>query len=87
MIYYIYKKELICDMAFTFEIEEHIADLRDERTSDGFMMELNLVSFNNRKAKYDIRAWDEKHEIMRKGISLTDEEVKALKDALNSLDI
>ena len=74
-------------MAFTFEIEKHIANLREERTADGFMTELNLVSFNNRKAKYDIRAWDEKHEVMRKGVSLSDEEVKALKEALNSMDI
>jgi hypothetical protein len=55
--------------------------------SNGWSKEINLVSWNNRKAKADIRDWHESHEKMRKGITLTKEELKALKEILNSIDI
>ena len=67
----------------SFEIEKEIAVL-SERTKDGFQKELNLVSWNGRKAKYDIRSWDEHHEKMQKGITLSEEEIKNLKEALNN---
>lgn len=70
-------------MAFKYDIEREIAPLAAERTSDGFLLELNLVSFNERRAKYDIRQWDSTHEQMRKGVSLSKEEALALRDALN----
>lgn len=53
----------------------------------GWNKEVNLISWNNRKAKIDIRDWDEKHEKMGKGITLSKEELKALKSLLNSLEI
>ena len=74
-------------MAFKFEVEKHLAPLQDEYSSDGFRLELNLVSFNDRKAKYDIRPWDEHHENMKKGISLTKEQAAKLRDALNAADL
>lgn len=49
--------------------------------------EINLVSWNGRKAKIDIRDWDENHEKMGKGITLSKEELKALKDILDTIDI
>lgn len=55
--------------------------------SKGWTKEVNLISWNNRKAKIDIRDWDENHEKMGKGITLSKEEMKALKSLLNSLDI
>ncbi|MEG0022793.1 MAG: PC4/YdbC family ssDNA-binding protein [Cetobacterium sp.] len=55
--------------------------------SKGWTKEVNLISWNNRKAKIDIRDWDENHEKMGKGITLSKEELKALKSLLNSLDI
>lgn len=65
-------------MAVKFEIEEKIAELSDSRDREGFMLELNRVSWNGRKAKYDIRPWDEVHEICKKGITLDDEQMKKL---------
>lgn len=53
----------------------------------GWTKEVNLISWNSRKAKIDIRDWDENHEKMGKGITLSKEELKALKSLLNSLDI
>jgi len=47
--------------------------------------EFNMVSWNNRPAKYDIREWNEDHTQMSKGLTFTLEEVKALKDLLNQL--
>ena len=69
-------------MNFTFEVEEKIAPL-SQRRKDGFRLELNKVSFNNRKSKFDIRSWDEQYQTMQKGITLSDDEARALKEALN----
>jgi len=57
----------------SFEIEKEIAPLEDYGRS-GFRMELNLVSWNGRDAKYDIRPWNEDHTEMRKGVTLTEEQ-------------
>jgi len=46
-----------------------------------------LVSWNGRPSKYDIREWSEGHEKMSKGITLTEEEIKCLKEILNEMDI
>ena len=73
-------------MAFKAEIEKEIAHLQEERKADGMRLELNMVSFNERKAKYDIRAWDENHERMGKGIQMSKKEIGKLKEALNKIE-
>lgn len=45
-------------------------------------VELNLVSWNAREPKLDIRSWDPSHERMGKGIALSHEEAEKLRDAL-----
>ena len=40
--------------------------------------QVNLISWNGKEPKYDIRPWDEGHEQMGKGITLTQEELYAL---------
>lgn len=55
--------------------------------SKGWSKEVNIISWNGRKAKIDIRDWDENNEKMGKGLTLTKEELKTLKGLLNSLDI
>lgn len=52
----------------------------------GWAKEVNLVSWNERKPKIDIRDWDETHEKMGKGITLTKEEAIELKNILNKID-
>ena len=47
--------------------------------------ELNMVSWNDRPAKYDMREWNEDHTQMSKGLTLNLEEAKSLKDLLNKL--
>lgn len=51
--------------------------------SNGWKKELNLVSWNGRDPKYDIRDWDEDHEKMGKGITLSENEMKNLVDLIN----
>jgi len=63
-----------------FEIVEHIAVLSESAT--GWKKELNLVSWNDREAKYDIRDWSPDKEKMGKGITLSEAEWKALKVVL-----
>lgn len=70
-------------MAFKFEITKHIKTL--STNAKGWSKELNMVSWNEREAKYDIREWDESHEKMGKGVTFTEEEIENLKEALREL--
>lgn len=56
-------------------------------TTSGWKKELNIISWNNREPKYDLRDWSSEHEKMGKGITLTAEELKSLKELLNNMDI
>ncbi|MEL7564096.1 MAG: PC4/YdbC family ssDNA-binding protein [Dehalobacterium sp.] len=68
-----------------FTIAEKLGELSE--STKGWKKELNLVSWNNRTPKYDIREWDPEHQKMGKGITLNIEELKKLKDILNSLSL
>jgi hypothetical protein len=68
-----------------FDIVKNIGTLSEG--SRGWKKEVNIVSWNDRKAKIDIRDWDEKHEKMGKGITLDKEEISELRDLLNRIDI
>ncbi|MDU4847533.1 PC4/YdbC family ssDNA-binding protein [Clostridium sp.] len=68
-----------------FEIEKEIGKISE--SSKGWTKELNLISWNGKEAKYDLRDWAPEHEKMGKGITLNNDELKALKDLLNSIDI
>lgn len=59
-----------------FKIVRHIGVIREG--SKGYKKELNLVSWNDANPKYDIRDWAPDHEKMGKGITLTEDELKAL---------
>lgn len=56
-------------------------------SSTGWTKELNLISWNNREPKYDLRDWAPEHAKMGKGITLSIDELKELKNLLNSMDI
>lgn len=66
-----------------YEITEHLTVL--STSSRGWSKELNLVSWNDRPAKYDLREWAPDHSRMGKGITLSDEEAKMLREALNEI--
>lgn len=67
-----------------YEIVEHIGVLSE--SAKGWKTELNLVSWNDREPKYDLRNWSENHERMGKGITLSKEEVAKLKEILDNWD-
>lgn len=68
-----------------YEITEEIKVLSE--SSKGWTKELNLVSWNDREPKYDLREWAPEHEKMGKGITLTREEAIILRDALIDLKL
>lgn len=68
-----------------FEIKENIGILSE--SAKGWLKEINLVSWNDKEAKYDIREWDPAHEKMGKGVTLSSEELKKLREFLNGLDL
>ncbi len=70
---------------FKYEITERIAVL--SQNPNGWERQLNMVSWNEREAKYDIRDWSPDGNKMGKGISLTHDEISILKDILNDLEL
>ena len=68
-----------------FEIKETIGTLSE--SSKGWAKEFNLVSWNDKEPKYDLREWDPEHKKMGKGITLSVEELKKLRDMLNGMDL
>lgn len=66
----------------TYEILEKMGEL--SVSPKGWTKELNLISWNQRPEKYDIREWDPLHEKMKKGITLTTDEALRLRDLLNA---
>ncbi len=67
-----------------YEITKHLGVLSE--SSRGWTKELNMVSWNDREPKYDLREWSPDHSRMGKGITLTDEDIESLKDLLNNID-
>ncbi len=56
-------------------------------SASGWAKELNLISWNDRDPKYDLRDWSADHSKMGKGVTLTKEELSALKELLNSMEL
>ena len=67
-----------------FEIVKEIGVLSE--TSKGWRTELNLVSWNDREPKYDLRTWSENHEKIGKGITLSKDEMAKLKELLDDIE-
>lgn len=68
-----------------FEIKEEIGVL--STSPSGWNKELNLVSWNNGKPKYDLREWAPDHSKMGKGITLNEEEAQILAELLSKRSI
>ncbi|MCK6539979.1 MAG: PC4/YdbC family ssDNA-binding protein [Anaerolineales bacterium] len=56
-------------------------------SASGWAKELNLISWNDREPKFDLRDWSADHSKMGRGVTLTREELLSLRDLLNSLDL
>jgi hypothetical protein len=66
----------------TFDILKHYGVLSEE--SGGWKKELNLVSWNGRSPKFDLRDWAPGHEKMGKGLTLTREEAVRLTELITA---
>lgn len=68
-----------------YEIVKKIGVL--SKSASGWAKELNLVSWNDREPKYDLRDWSGDGQKMGKGLTLSREELLALKELLNSIEL
>ena len=68
-----------------FEIKETIGVLSEN--AKGWTKELNLISWNDREPKYDIREWNPDHSRMGKGVTLSNEEFENLRKLINGEEI
>lgn len=67
----------------SFEIIETLGVL--STSTKGWTKELNLISWNGREPKYDLREWSPEHDKMGKGVTLSKDELDALKGILEKL--
>lgn len=68
---------------FTFEIVKNLGVLSE--STKGWKKELNIVSWNGGRPKFDIRDWSPEHDKMGKGITMNEEEIQLLKDFIKDI--
>ncbi|MBP0960179.1 MAG: YdbC family protein [Oscillospiraceae bacterium] len=66
-----------------YEIVRNIGVLSEN--AKGWTKELNLVSWNDREPKYDIREWSPDHDKMGKGVTLSEDEFLELKTIIEEM--
>jgi hypothetical protein len=66
----------------TFDILKSFGVVSEDKS--GWKKEMNLVSWNGRNPKLDIRDWAPDHEKMGKGITLSREEAEKLDEMLKA---
>lgn len=64
------------DREIKYEIVEEIGVIATHST--GWAKEINLVSWNDGQPKYDIRDWAPDHKSMSRGMTFTEEEMRAI---------
>jgi len=78
-------REVFSMAEIKFEIIKNLGIIGEG--TKGWKKEVNVVSWNDRGPKLDIRDWDETHEKMGKGVTLRKDEVIELKNMLSELDL
>ena len=68
----------------TYDVRHPIQVLSTKES--GWKKEINIVSWNKRPAKLDIREWNADRSKMKKGITLNREEALLLKKTLEEMD-
>ncbi|MBQ9228631.1 MAG: hypothetical protein IJ168_07325 [Eubacterium sp.] len=66
-----------------YEITEHLGVISE--TSKGWTREVNMISWNGREPKVDVRDWSPEHDKMSKGLTFTKEELKELAKIVEKL--
>ncbi len=70
------------DKELKFDIVRHLGVLSEGTRS--WRRELNMVAWNDREAKLDIRDWSVDHAKMSKGVTLTRAEAEKLVELLST---
>ena len=65
---------------FKYEVMERLGVLQVSQT--GWTKEFNIVSWNEREPKYDIREWSPDRSKMSKGVSFTKDELLKLRELM-----
>lgn len=68
---------------FKYDIIKNFGVLSE--SSRGWTKEFNLVSWNGREPKYDIREWSPDHARMGKGVTLSEDEMQELRKILQDI--
>jgi hypothetical protein len=68
-----------------YEIVKKIGVL--SKAGSGWAKDLNMISWNDREPKYDLRDWSADGTKMGKGVTLSKEELRALKELLNTMEL
>ena len=63
-------------MEHTYKIYKHIGNMSE--LNNGWIKELNFISWDNREPVYDIRTWTLDHSKYGKGVTITQGEMKKL---------
>lgn len=71
-------------MEFSYNVVKKLGVLSE---SGKWTKEINLIEWTENAAKYDIRSWNVETNTPGKGLALSLEEIKALKEILNSVDL
>ena len=70
------------DREVTYEIVEEIGVISTQST--GWTRELNVVAWNGGQAKYDIREWSPMRDRMGRGVTLNEQEMRAIMNLLKN---
>lgn len=68
-----------------YVIYRHIGELSE--LNNGWVKELNLISWSDREPVYDIRTWNEDHSKYGKGITITSKQMTVLKELLSEITV
>jgi len=70
---------------FTKKIEQSFGYISE--SEKGWRREVNLVSWNGREARFDIRDWAPDKQKMSKGLTFSKEDFRTLRDLMNKMDL
>ena len=70
---------------FTYEVVESYGKLVE--SPNGWAKELKFISWAGRDPKYDLRDWSTDGTKMNKGLTFTKDELIALRDLLNEIEL
>lgn len=73
------------DIMEKYTIYKYMGKLSER--NNGWVKELNLISWGDREPVYDIRTWNENHTQYGKGVTMTSKQMTVLKELLNEINV